>query len=74
MSVTHIITRHRCDIPMRRSKERCWTPFDKRWRCTGDCTNCLCCIYMDENGNEHHVSYSLGKNPTNIRRGISDDS
>lgn len=56
MHVTKQVIKRRCDEPMRRSKERCNTPFNTRWKCTGDCKNCVCCIWMDENGNESHVS------------------
>lgn len=56
MHVTLTIISRRCDIPMRRSKERCQTSMRRPWRCTGDCKNCFCCIQMDELGNESHVN------------------
>ena len=48
------IQSRRCDEPMRRSKEQCYTPWHKRWKCTGDCKNCICSIYKTNNGVEHH--------------------
>ena len=54
MSVAFIAISRRCDEPMRRSKERCNTPFHTRWKCTGNCAGCICCIEKDENGNERH--------------------
>lgn len=56
MSTIPTIIRRRCDKSMRRSKEKCTTPGRYPWRCTEDCRNCFCCIYMDENGNESHVN------------------
>lgn len=56
---------YRCDKAMRRSKERCNTPLFTRWRCTGDCLSCPCCLIKDENGEESHrgIDYSKGKKP-----------
>lgn len=48
------ITSRRCDVPMRRSKERCRKPNGKPWRCTGECKSCICSIYKTDNGTEHH--------------------
>ena len=45
-----IIIKRRCDVPMKRSKER-----TRRWKCNKDCRNCFCCIEMDNNGDEEHV-------------------
>lgn len=56
MYVTPTIIQRRCDEPMRRSKERCITPAYRKWKCTEDCRNCICCIQMDEQGNEAHVN------------------
>ena len=50
-----IIINRRCDEPMRRSKERCITPAYRKWKCSEDCRNCICCIQMDENGNEEKL-------------------
>ena len=57
---THVIS-HRCDEPMRRSKEKCWTKDNKRWKCTGDCKNCVCCIAKDANGDEAHLGANKWK-------------
>ena len=46
----------RCDKAMRKSKERCLTPFYKRWKCTGECKECICGIEKEENGLEHHIT------------------
>lgn len=46
---------HRCDKQMRRSKEKCVTPYRKPWKCTGECKACICCIVKDEYGGERHI-------------------
>ena len=56
MHTISTIVKRRCDVPMRRSKEKCITPRLRPWRCPEDCKNCICCIWMDENGNESHVN------------------
>lgn len=56
MYVTPTIISRRCDEAMRRSKERCITPAYHKWKCTEDCRNCICCITMDDQGNEQHVN------------------
>ena len=56
MNLPRMIINRRCDEPMRRSKEKCNTPYHKRWKCNEDCKNCICCIQMDEQGNESHVN------------------
>lgn len=56
MHVTPTVVQRRCDEPMRRSKEKCVTPARRPWRCKSDCKNCICCIWMDENGTEQHVN------------------
>lgn len=50
------IVNRRCDASMRRSKEKCYTPYHTDWRCTGECSNCICCIYKTNEGTEHHVN------------------
>lgn len=50
-----LIKSRRCDKAMRRSKERCNTPYYTRWKCKGECRTCICCIVKDENGDERHV-------------------
>lgn len=47
--------KYRCDKPMRKSKERCYVRSGVHWTCTGECNTCICCIKMDEYGNESHV-------------------
>ena len=44
------IIKRRCDIPMKRSKER-----TRCWKCNKDCRNCFCCIEMDNGEYEEHV-------------------
>ena len=46
----------RCDEAMRKSKERCYTPDHRRWKCTNECSNCICCLYKDRYGLEHHFN------------------
>ena len=55
MSVSYKTISRRCDEPMKRSMEKCNTPFFKRWECTKECDKCFCCIHKDENGNETHT-------------------
>lgn len=50
-----ITTAYRCDKPMRRSKEKCLTPFFRKWRCTGECKACICAIVKDQYGSEKHI-------------------
>ena len=52
---TIYMTKYRCDESMKRSKEKCNTPFHSTWKCTGDCKTCICCIVKDANGFEHHM-------------------
>ena len=54
------IISHRCDKPMRRSKEQGYIRAGVHWKCTGECKSCLCCIVKDENGNEHHIGAMYG--------------
>ena len=51
------IIKRECDKAMKRSKERCKTPDGIRWRCDGDCKNCICCIATEEGGNRSHMRY-----------------
>lgn len=62
MYVEKFIIKRRCDEPMKRSKEECRLPNGKRWRCTKDCRECICCIYTTDDGREAHVSM-MYKNP-----------
>lgn len=48
--------RRRCDEPMRRSKERGFTASGKRWRCKGECKNCICCLETRYDGTEEHFN------------------
>lgn len=64
MTIGYVIHR-RCDEPMKRSKERCRKPNGERWECTGDCKNCICCIYMTQYFREHHVNF-LKKEPNEV--------
>lgn len=51
--------RTRCDKAMRRSKERCYTPFHRRWRCNADCRSCVCCIVTEPDGTEKHLGNGM---------------
>ena len=47
----------RCDEAMRRSKERAKEIAEfgiPKWRCRGDCSNCICGIVTRRDGTEHH--------------------
>ena len=46
----------RCDKSMRKSKERCLNRYFTKWKCTGECRECICAIVKEESGEEHHVS------------------
>ena len=53
----------RCDKPMRRSKERTIGVDEigiKKWRCTGDCWNCVCGLITKGDGTSHHVNLLRG--------------
>ena len=50
------IARRRCDQAMKRSKEKCNTPFFKKWKCNDDCRNCICCLMTMEDGTEEHFN------------------
>lgn len=45
----------RCDIPMRRSKEKCMTLNGNRWECHKNCDGCFCVIYKYNDGTEEHL-------------------
>ena len=61
----------RCDEPMRRSKENCFTPFNKKWRCDYDCYNCICGLKKKEDGTWEHIKPKEVKNyvESSISRG-----
>lgn len=46
------IIKRRCDVPMKRSKEKA---YGHRWKCNGVCKTCICCIVTNESGDEEHV-------------------
>lgn len=46
---------YRCDVPMKRSKEHGYIRAGVRWRCTGECKTCICCLVKDDSGEEHHI-------------------
>ncbi len=50
------IIKRRCDEAMRRSKEKCRTPSGYKWKCTGECKTCICCIYMTQYFHERHYN------------------
>jgi len=41
---------------MRRSKEECFTAEGRKWRCRGDCKNCICCLETRYDGTEEHFN------------------
>lgn len=45
----------RCDKSMRRSKERCYAPLGNKWKCSGDCKDCPCCLHTKSDGTEEHT-------------------
>lgn len=48
-----IISR-RCDVQMRKSKEKCNTANHTWWKCTKECSTCICGMYQTEEGDWHH--------------------
>ena len=55
------MSRIRCDMPMRRSKERCITPSRTPWRCTMMCRDCPCAIIKEQSGEERHSGIAYDK-------------
>lgn len=51
----------RCDVPMRKSKERCRRPSGKRWRCDKECRKCICCLIKSADGTERHYNPTEGE-------------
>lgn len=58
-----MITKRRCDEPMARRKELLG-------KCKRNCPECLCCIEMDEWGNEQHVAIVHGGDTGLIARNL----
>lgn len=56
MHVLKALTRFRCDEPMRRSKEKCYTTAGIHWRCDKRCKECICAIRTISDGTEEHVN------------------
>ena len=52
--IMKLLVERKCDKAMRRSKERCSTPVYTRWRCTGECQNCVCGMYKKDDGTWEH--------------------
>lgn len=44
----------KCDEAMKRSKEKCFTPYGTRWRCTDNCRECICAMFKQEDGTWMH--------------------
>ena len=69
--------RVRCDVPMRRSKERT-SGIDEfgmgGWKCTGRCVQCICGIVMDKYGTERHVSFTRGEHNVKVYDTIEADN
>ena len=57
MQTDKLILKRECDKAMKRSKEKCWTPEGRRWRCDGDCKNCICCITTLQGGERSHARF-----------------
>ena len=57
MTISYRIISRRCDEAMKRSKEKCFTPNHRRWKCTGECKTCICCLETIEDGTERHLPY-----------------
>ena len=49
-----LLVERKCDKAVRRSKERCSTPVYTRWRCIGECQNCVCGMYKKDDGTWEH--------------------
>lgn len=60
MTVKQLLPVRKCDKAMRRSKERGLTPFYTRWRCTGDCRNCVCSMVKQVDGIYIHTPLRTG--------------
>ena len=59
-----MIKRRRCDVPMARRK-------GLLGKCRRNCGECLCCIEMDEWGNESHVGVVRGGDAGIMARNLS---
>ena len=61
MNTDEIAVSRRCDEAMRRSKEKGFRAPGIRWRCDGECKECICCIVKSDDGNERHfVAFKRG--------------
>ena len=49
-----LVTNRKCDVPMKRSKEKCNTANHTWWKCTKECSTCICGMYQTEEGDWHH--------------------
>lgn len=47
----------KCDEAMRRSKEKCWTPEGRKWRCTGECKQCPCAMHKQYDASWVHTKF-----------------
>ena len=52
------IISHRCDKPMRRSKEQGYIRAGVHWKCTSKCNECICGLIQQEDGTWKHVRIS----------------
>ena len=65
----------RCDKPMRRSKERGFMASGRRWRCTEDCSSCICCLEKRYDGTwEHHNPRFTGERIEDDERRSDNDT
>ena len=51
----------RCDESMRKSKERCYIPFGRRWRCSTNCQECICALFQQDDGTWTHKKMDRGE-------------
>ena len=49
-----LVTKRKCDEQMKRSKEKCNTANHTWWKCTKECSTCICGMYQTEEGDWHH--------------------
>ena len=47
----------RCDKPMKRSKERCYSQDGIRWECANDCEHCICALQKKRDGTWVHLYF-----------------
>ena len=63
----------KCDKAMRRSKERCYIASGRRWRCTEDCSSCICCMEKRYDGTWEHFNPRFEGRREDDERGSNND-